>query len=391
MNPLFQYLLKLLREHLHSHPVLVWYDPRREFEPFVEELGDRLQVLRLGASHLALKLDLEPHLAKEKPGPLVVYLPGITRKEEVDLLAEVVAMGKEWSPQLRQLARQVLAPGRTAGQIDQIFGEEPGYADLCRLLDQGGGGSSWLQRVFPQSGSEEWLARWLADAGCDAELEKPAAREELKVLAKSRLAGLDLEDGTLAKWRLEVLSFVLGNEFRQDLSDPALAPLGGLAQPANKEVLHRIRQIATLLRERYAGAYLELAQRVEVHLAIRPGSIPASELGRIDTFPFEEVALFELAAQKLQDEDYEAALHIAQRRHGSIWLREPQKGLRWTLLETLANLGMELVRVGQGQHAHHLVLVDVAGIRGGVDDQRATAEVLAQRLDAFLDAPQGRT
>ena len=38
---LHAYIAEQLARHLNNHRVVVWYDPRSEFEPFVSELGGK--------------------------------------------------------------------------------------------------------------------------------------------------------------------------------------------------------------------------------------------------------------------------------------------------------------------------------------------------------------
>jgi hypothetical protein len=38
MHPLYEYIAKQLADKLKARRVVVWYDPRREFAPFVAEL-----------------------------------------------------------------------------------------------------------------------------------------------------------------------------------------------------------------------------------------------------------------------------------------------------------------------------------------------------------------
>ena len=41
MHLLHVYIAEQLARHLNNHRVVVWYDPRSEFEPFVSELGGK--------------------------------------------------------------------------------------------------------------------------------------------------------------------------------------------------------------------------------------------------------------------------------------------------------------------------------------------------------------
>ena len=43
-HPLHVYIAEQLARHLNNHRVVVWYDPRSEFEPFVSELGGKPSV-----------------------------------------------------------------------------------------------------------------------------------------------------------------------------------------------------------------------------------------------------------------------------------------------------------------------------------------------------------
>ena len=38
MHPLYEYIAKQLADKLKARKIVVWYDPRREFAPFVAEL-----------------------------------------------------------------------------------------------------------------------------------------------------------------------------------------------------------------------------------------------------------------------------------------------------------------------------------------------------------------
>jgi hypothetical protein len=42
MNPFYQYLENLLADHLKKRRVVVWYDTREEFIPFVEILPQQI-------------------------------------------------------------------------------------------------------------------------------------------------------------------------------------------------------------------------------------------------------------------------------------------------------------------------------------------------------------
>ena len=91
--------------------------------------------------------------------------------------------------------------------------------------------------------------------------------------------------------------YVLANEFRSDLGEngqlkgPAAATLKNIAAPTTADQQKTIREVAKRLRERHAAAYANLADGIESELGLSTESVVGSELGAIDTFRFEEMAV----------------------------------------------------------------------------------------------------
>src|SRR3954468_12874030 len=91
--PLPDYFAKQLADKLTRRSVVVWYDPRREFTPFFDELRGSaragaalvpIQVASVAAqlaeydgSMFELRALAEPLVAGDMPGKLVMYLPGV--------------------------------------------------------------------------------------------------------------------------------------------------------------------------------------------------------------------------------------------------------------------------------------------------------------------------
>ncbi len=103
MNPFRTYLHEQLEEKLKERRVVVWHDPNREFEPFVEALignvdGQGLRRVMLGAvktglsifqgSCFAVRMQLEALLSENRPKPLLIHLPGEKRFARDSVLME---------------------------------------------------------------------------------------------------------------------------------------------------------------------------------------------------------------------------------------------------------------------------------------------------------------
>src|SRR5256885_1606852 len=109
MHPFHEYLDAQLTQKLKQRRVVVWYDPHRQFEPYVEELP-ALQGLSAPASrvrvgdteaHLAcfegsyfgLRLQVEPLVSGSQPMPLLLYVGGEARDPTNSALMELEKAG----------------------------------------------------------------------------------------------------------------------------------------------------------------------------------------------------------------------------------------------------------------------------------------------------------
>src|SRR5262245_22906068 len=149
MHPLHDYIAKQLAEKLKSKKVVVWYDARCEFVPFVEEMrgGARSSasaglviidsiVAKLSdydGSMCELRAIVEPFGSTDPPEHLIVYIAGCERDRGGSMLMELEKAGDcfEWS--LKRLARNGLRQRYTDGVIDEMLvPEKVTYTDLAR-------------------------------------------------------------------------------------------------------------------------------------------------------------------------------------------------------------------------------------------------------------------
>jgi len=362
MHAFHDYLCDHLADLLRKRSVVVFYDPRNEFNPFFDrELepqdGDPLPrvtigtrtafIARYAGSFFGLRAAAEPIVAAGQPEPLILYLPGIARDHAGSVLMELERGGTCYEPQLKRLALNVLRQRFTDGQIDEML--RPAavtYDDIVAFLAQGGQVASVLHTLFGGAQGEALLTQWLASDAKDGILVEKEALPELLKLIRVRL-GLELPDGTaLSQAREKTCRYVLVNEFRADLACAPPPSVGMVPGPSTKEHLERIRDVAEGLRRRYPQAYLGLADTVEQQLGLAGAGVPAAHLGSIDTFRFEEGGLLAHATALIVGKDFDAALGIVTARGRSFWVdRELRRQAQWETCRLMAELGLELERV----------------------------------------------
>lgn len=364
MHAFHDYLAEHLDDLLRKRLVVVFYDPRSEFLPFFDRelapepaaplprvaIGDHTASLaRYDGSFFGLRAAVEPIVAADKPEPVILYLPGITRDRASSVLMELEKGGTCYEPQLKRLALNVLRKRFTDGQIDEMLRPASvSYDDIVAFLEQGGRGAvaSVLHSLFGGVQGEALITEWLASDAKDAAMVEKEAVPELIKLIRVRL-GLELaEDTSLNEVRAKTVRYVLVNEFRGDLACEPPTSLGMVPNVSGKEQSERVRDVAEGLRRRHPDAYVVLADAVEQDLGLAGANLDAAHLGAIDTFRFEEARLLVLAARLISQKQYDAALAVIIGRAHSFWVdRDLRRQAQWESCRLMAELGRELARI----------------------------------------------
>ena len=365
-HPLHDYLCQQLDEQLRKNGIVVFYDPRREFEPFFEDelkdedagngalprvrMKERLTyVARYRGSFFALRHEVE-HIAQvDSPEPLILYLPGVERNRKGSILMELEKGGRTYEPQLKRLAANVLRRHFTQGRVDKMLAPtKVSYTDIAAFLQQGGDGltTSVLHTFFGEAKSEALIARWLADENTDAGIGEKEAKEELFNLIESRLGLAVPTEDAFATARAKVIRHVLVNEFRSDLDCEAPKSTAMVPSTSTQEHRNRAREVAETLRSNHGSSYVALADRVEGELGLVAADIDASFLGKIDTFRFEERALLAHAGELISSRKYVDALNVVNERSRSFWVdREVNRQAQWEAYRLMAELGEAVKQV----------------------------------------------
>jgi hypothetical protein len=362
MHPLHDYIARQLGERVNRRGIVVWYDPRGEFRPFIAEARRELaggvallglpggdvqpQLFEYEGSFLAIRAAVEPFVSQDNPQPVIVYVPDVERDRRTSLLLELELAGDCYEPALKSLARNVLRQKYTDGIVDELLNAPAiDYEDIARAAENGndeGEPPSVLKVIFHGvSGGDNILADWLAKAEHDDEIDEKGARRELAKLVQSRL-GLELpDDAPVAKLRAITMRYVLAGEFRLDLKGDPLVQMEGIPFPTKKDKQEAVRGMASRLRLVYPDEYKAGADRVESEFGLERAGIAPECLGATDTFRFEErVILAHCGSLVAAGRFAEARVLIAERER-SFWLdQDVARKFQWQAYRQMAELGM---------------------------------------------------
>jgi hypothetical protein len=367
MHLLHDYVAKQLAEKLKERQVVVWYDQRREFEPFVNEIrggprsnvepilvsvaGMKANLAEYFGSFFELRMVVEPLVSVDKPDPLVVYVPGVVHDVKSSVLMELEKAGRTWKPDLNQLAKNVLLKKYTLGVVDEMlpFDRKVSYEDLAHAAAGNAGAEppSILKSIYHNViGNDGLLTEWLAHDVRDAEIQSKQATLELTKLVRARL-GLDLPaEAQLPKLRAVTQRYVLASEFRLDLSCDAPASLASVATPSTRSEELAVREIARRVRNDHAEAYAAIADRFEDELGLKSTNLPIGVLGAIDTFRFEERVVLKHVSELIVSCEFDLALGLLAEREHNFWLdRDVTRKAQWEAMRRMAELGNVAVQV----------------------------------------------
>jgi hypothetical protein len=206
--------------------------------------------------------------------------------------------------------------------------------------------ASVLRTIFNGAPSEKLLAEWLADSAQDETIVEKDAIDELVRLIEARL-GLTLPGtSTVVEARDRTLRYILVGELRSDLEGDPPMSVTMVPSPSGKEQTSRVRELAELLRQQQPDSYVELADGVQAALTLDASSVDPAQLGKIDTFRFEEQALLGYCGRLIVEKQYAKVLELISARHRSFWVdRSVARQAQWEACRRMAELGREVERV----------------------------------------------
>lgn len=369
MGPVSEFLEAELRSTVLRQGVVFWLDTDGHYSEFVDQLRKAREVGALPylvqgyrGSHLSLMLALEGVAAGVDPVPLLVHLPGFNEESvrETPCL-ELYAAGKRFRKGLPTLVSEAAA-GRVPPDEIAAIQAQPGLtlekADvwLAGLVNDGRTEvATELRTLSPTA-----LINDLLDGGwVGGRLHHAGVVEALWQL-------LSVQTGLPAAWRTRTLptsslgrndvahvmaSWALAVEYVDDLRRaPVSTHLSGIPG-LPRAVIDACRGVASHLRERHAAFYVRTADETEVLLDDEVRAARAEDLGRIDTFRFEEDKVFQAALVALEGSKWDVAAEWSTRRVESgaaaFWLRDqPVRMSAWQWIGKAARLGQAVMRAG---------------------------------------------
>jgi PglZ domain. len=331
-----------------SHQVLVVYDPDLRYRQLCLDMADERRVVvdatESSLQSRALALEALQRLGQKKIDQLLVYVPVAKPLEDearqVDPFALYAACGAVFpdgdGDEYRNLCLK--AKPDHATQVRSIFDKDanPSFA----VIDAIGGGLEWpnLRTLLEVESSRDIIFALLVpnERQQDALKGSDAWVAEVKTLLQNAL-GLKLR--TRAKsWSSiadELWTYLLFSEFAFDLPDALPEALGDMPRaPAEAEPL--IEDLCERLRNdrRTQPAYIDRAERIESELELVQHCQAMTDLGRKDTFPFEERTFMHQAVEALQADDTDRVRDILERHAQSVWTGKGESQAQWDLLRS---------------------------------------------------------
>ena len=411
LSPVSAALEAELRQRVQQNGIVIWLDRDGHYTQLVDQLqaqradGDLPYAVHgFRGSHLALMLELNAVAAGSDPPRLLIHLPGFTEDtvKETPLLG-LYRSGVRYRKALDTLIREAAAGQVPSDKIDDFLTTEPetlAMADgwlQAQLQADGGGLYEQIRTtsvvavveqllsdgpLCPQINSadtrDQFLRAMEASLALPRNWQRPASAPisapdstddlgaAISNAVMSALAQVDFEPAhwqpgrPASKQQLDDLAFTVASwalvvEYVHDLKR---APQGAAAEAAkaiSARLVTSCRELASHLRLRHTAFYQRTADETELLLSEERQLAKAEDLGRIDTFRFEESTVLDAALDALHRHEFSSAAQWAAQRlssdgkqqSDSFWLQQdPARHETWQLIAAAARLGEAIHHAG---------------------------------------------
>lgn len=222
-------------------------------------------------------------------------------------------------------------------EVRRVFAENPKGPSFA-VIDAIGGGVSWpqLRACLKVESAREILVALLAPSASQIESFKTHQgwMQEAQAFLQATLGmAVKTRVQTWAALADELWRYVLFSEFVFDL--PAALPdaLRGVPH-AHLESRPIIEDVCDQLRNtpRTRAAYIERAEAIEVELNLVALCGAIEDLGKRDTFPFEERTFLRTAIKGIASSETDITRQILARHRTSVWLGKGESQAQWELV-----------------------------------------------------------
>ncbi|MEQ1501356.1 MAG: BREX-6 system phosphatase PglZ [Myxococcota bacterium] len=390
-----------VRSAVRRSGIVLWLDGDGSYGGFAQTLHESrssgelpYDVLAWTGSHLELMLALDTRAAGLEKPPLLVHLPGFNEETiKQTPLYELYAAGARYRKSLETLVTEAAAGRVPPEQIAAFVAQGPLTLDRADawLEAVSGGVATGLQSQLDGMSVPALVDDLVAGGAIARQL---VGSQPIEVVWDHMRARLGLsrvwrEAGasTATDLGFAAASWALCVEYVHDLKrrdpvDEHLAGMKGLPGPVREACC----ALAAHLRERNPRFYERTADDTETWIAKEVAAADARDLGRIDTFRFEEDKVLAAALHALTETESwsELELWCRPRLQGeSFWLRtDAARRSAWLLISDAARLGAALSRAGTLPRATMEEAVEHYVTAGAAVD--LTHRQLEQRRTALL-------
>lgn len=371
-----EFIASHIKKRLDDRKALLVYDPKGLYRKIVMDLADEsVTVVDAGKSTIfgreaALNAWCRLGQNDDENFRLIIYLPTrkpFTERELQDNPYQIFALGGGEFPEgdgesYQALCRQA-APD-LGPQIDQLFAAGvPEFETVNNLI---AGGATWpkLKTLLKAESAAEILTAVMSpsDEQEKALLADQAWVAEFKQFLSAVLdCRLKTKSTKLPTITSELWRYVLFSEFNFDLPGSLPEALKDVPRAAD-HFSNLVYNVCENLRssDRHQQQYMEMAEKVASELKLESHLAGVSDLGKRDTFAFEERFYLKVFVDAVFAGNYERAAEIRDHRNRSIWVRH--KGERQQLW-TVANRAL-------------LLLIACEDLKPDVDKIGATANTI---------------
>ena len=339
----------VLRPRLKKAGCLVVYDPARLYQDVVSDLSDERTAV-VDASERGIESReqaLESFVSLANPGgkgptELVIYVPTDPPKTDHDRVIDPYAVytasgamfpdgdGDEY------ISLCLKAKPDHASEIRRLFQDDP--RPSFELVDNIGGGMGYptLRTLLRVDSARNILLAFLAPSEQQKSRLKgnEAWVSEAKALFRSSLGLKLLTKGK--SWSAlaeELWRFVLFSEFVLDLPGELPASVANVPH-ADSGADALVADLCETLRNdnRTRQTYIDRAEQIEQELDLPSACVEIKDLGKLDTFPFEERTFLQIAVDALRDDRLDEVRTVVDRHKHSVWLGQGESQAQWGLV-----------------------------------------------------------